>query len=122
MGQLGEQAVVASLLVAGLLGCSCCIMRASGATELAASSSGLMQADDDIPGHAWCAGHRCSELAPGPHAAPQVARVHLICRMMQPTQLCSLLISARVRCRRLPVGWTGGGGACPPSARGYLPG
>jgi hypothetical protein len=63
-------------------------MRASGATELAASSSGLMQGDGDVPVHPWCAGHRCSELTPGPRAALQVARVHRRCRMMLRMQLC----------------------------------
>jgi hypothetical protein len=65
------------------------VARASAATELDASSSGLMQADDDIPGHVGCVGSRGSELAPGRHAALQVARVHRICRMMRPTQLRS---------------------------------
>lgn len=48
-GQLGERTVVAPALVAAFLGCVCRIIRASSATELAASSSGLTQADDDIP-------------------------------------------------------------------------
>ena len=78
IGRVGERTVVASALVAALL------------VVPAASSSGLIQADDDIPGHVECAGSHCSELAPRRHAAPQVARVHAIYRMMQQMQFCSL--------------------------------
>src|ERR1022692_3059417 len=56
VGRLDERTVVASALVAALFGCACCIMRVSAATELAASMSGLMQADDDSAGHTRCAG------------------------------------------------------------------
>jgi hypothetical protein len=56
IGQLDERAVVASALVAVLFGYACCIIHVSDATELAAALSGLMQADDDIPGHSGCAG------------------------------------------------------------------
>src|ERR1035441_6171139 len=80
IGQLDERAVVASALVAALFGCTCCIKRISAATELAASSSGLMQADDGIPGQAGCMVTHGSQLAPGQHAALQVARVHRIDR------------------------------------------
>ena len=97
IGRLDERTVVGSALVAALFGCTCCIMRVSAATELAASSSGLMQVDDGIPGHAGCMGSHGSELAPGRHAALQVARVHRICRMMRPAQLRSL---ERARRRR----------------------
>src|SRR6185437_128128 len=82
--------VVASALVAALFGCVCCIMLVPAATELAASSSGLMQADEGIPGHAGCMSAHGSELAPGRHAALQVARVHRIRRIMLPLQLRSL--------------------------------
>ena len=95
IGQLDERMVVASALVAALFGCTCCIMRVSAATELAASSSGLMQADDGIPGHAGCMGFHGSELAPGRHAGLQVARIHRICRMMQRLQLRSLVGRSR---------------------------
>src|ERR1039457_2617963 len=56
VGRLDERTVVAPALVAALFGCACCIMRGSAATELAASMSGLMQADDDSAGHTRCAG------------------------------------------------------------------
>ena len=90
IGQLDERTVVASALVAALFGCTCCIMRASVATELVASSSGLMQPGDEVPGHAWCPDRRSFELARGLHAAQQVACVHANCRMMQLMQLRSL--------------------------------
>src|ERR1022692_2722810 len=105
IAQLEERTVVASALVAALFGCTCCIMRASVATELAASSSGLMQPGDDIPGHAGCPDRRGPELARGLHAAQQVACVHADCRMMQLMQLRSL--GARRRAR-------GGGRGCVP--------
>ena len=89
IGQLDERTVGASAPVAALFCCTCCIIRLSAATELAASSSGLMQADGDIPSHAGCMGSRGSELAPGRHGELQVARVHRIRRMMQPLQLRS---------------------------------
>src|SRR5271170_179403 len=89
IGRLGERTVVASALIAAPFGCVCCIMLVSDATELAASLSGLMHADDDIPGHAGCRASHDSEPAPGRHAAPQLARVHANCRMMQQLQLRS---------------------------------
>jgi len=49
VGQLDERTVGASAPVAALFGCTCCIIRLSAATELAASSSGLMQADQHPP-------------------------------------------------------------------------
>ena len=49
IGQLDERTVGASAPVAALFGCTCCIIRLSAATELAASSSGLMQADQHPP-------------------------------------------------------------------------
>jgi hypothetical protein len=61
--------VVTLCLVAAPFGCACCIMRAPSATELAASSSGLMQGDSDIPGHPWCAG-RCCPISPQGQLAP----------------------------------------------------
>ena len=54
VGQLDERTVVASAIVAALFGCTCCIIRVFAATELAASLSGLVQADDDMPGHVGC--------------------------------------------------------------------
>jgi hypothetical protein len=77
-------------LVAALFGCTCCILQVSAATDLAASSSGLMQADDDSPGHAGCTSSCASEYAPGRHAAPQADAVQRNCRMMQRMQLRSL--------------------------------
>src|ERR1039457_4373718 len=116
IAQLEERTVVASALVAALFGCTCCIMRGSAATELAASSSDLMQADADIPGHEGCTASHGPEFAPGRHAALQVACVHRICRMMRPTQLRSLRPRSewwcRIQCMLIP--WVCTQGRCRP--------
>src|SRR5260370_20072308 len=77
----------ASVLVDGLGRCGGCIEWSVSATAPGASPWHLAQAAVDIPGHACRAAHHYRSLALGPHAAPQVGRVHLICRMMRLTQL-----------------------------------
>src|ERR1022692_1853593 len=95
VGRLDERTVVASALGAALFGCACCIMRVSAATELAASMSGLMQADDDGAGHTRCAGSHDARAFP--RAARCAAGVHESAGMMHPMQLCPFAATTHAR-------------------------
>src|SRR5271169_2965678 len=78
----------APVLVDALDCCSRCNIRPLNATGSDATPWDLMQPVVDIPGHGRCPALRHAEPASGPHAAPQAARVHAICRMLHQMQFC----------------------------------